>query len=127
MHIILVDWRIRKGQEKLFVGFWKSDLHIENRSHMIGEYLSEVNKPGDFLWIDWNMLSDSNEQLCTRYINVGIWQHASAFEQEVGSYFRPVEGRMPFEFELRRRALLTPKAWRTGLASLPKGDFLSDN
>lgn len=89
---------------------------------MIGEFLSQINQSSDFLWINWDLISEGSPADYTRYINVGIWSDAKAFEQEVSPYFDPAAGKLPFEFELRRRALLTPKAWRTGLAKLPLSD-----
>ena len=50
-HIVLIDWRIIKGQERTFEQYWTSILHIEDRSEMIGEFLSEVN-PGERLLLD---------------------------------------------------------------------------
>lgn len=58
----------------------------------------------------------------SRFINVGLWACAEAFSDQVGRYFNPANGKLPFEFELRRRALLTPACWRMGDWQLPRRD-----
>ena len=119
---MLVDWRIVKGEEDTFQYYWKSVLHIKNRVGMVGEFLSEPNAPSDYPWINWDLAAEQVSARCTRFINVGLWSDAKAFETEVSPYFAPGGSKLSFEYELRRRALLTPKAWRNGLAGMPNGD-----
>jgi hypothetical protein len=58
----------------------------------------------------------------SRFINVGLWASAEAFHEQIARYFDPAAGKRSFEFELRRRALLTPACWRVGDWRLPIRD-----
>ncbi len=118
MQIVLVDWFIKKGQESDFKAFWKCALPVEDRSMMIGEFLSEPTGHEKFEWVAW----DLRKADATRFINVGLWASAEAFHDQIGRYFNPAGGEKPFEFKLRRRALLTPACWRMGDWRLPIHD-----
>lgn len=119
MHIVFVDWKIIKGQENAFKDHWKVALPIQDRSRMVGEFLSEPTGHEHFPWITWDLRSQDG---VTRFINVGLWADAQAFDDQAGKYFNPSNGILPFEFELRRRALLTPRCWRMGAWELPVHD-----
>jgi len=58
----------------------------------------------------------------TRFINVGLWADAEAFHDQIGKYFNPAGGLLPFEFKLRLRALISPDCWRMGGWTLPTSD-----
>lgn len=118
MQIILVDWLIIKGQEKEFKSYWKAALPVEDRSLMVGEFLSEPTGHEKFPWLTWDLRNVN----ASRFINVGLWASAEAFHEQIGRYFNPAKGKEPFEFELRRRALLTPACWRMGDLPLPIHD-----
>lgn len=118
MQIVFVDWLITKGQEKEFKSYWKSALPIEDRSLMVGEFLNEPTGHEQFDWVTW----DLRDIQATRFINVGLWASAEAFHDQVGRYFNPAGGLLPFESRLRRRALLNPVCWRMGDWSLPIHD-----
>jgi hypothetical protein len=118
MQIVFVDWLIIKGQEKEFKAHWKAALPIEDRSMMVGEFLSEPTGNERFEWVTW----DLRDEGATRFINIGLWASAEAFHDQVGRYFNPAGGLLPFEFKLRRRALLTPTCWRMGDWALPIHD-----
>jgi hypothetical protein len=68
--------------------------------------------------VTWDLRGD---ETC-RFINVGLWASAEAFHEQVGRYFDPAKGVLPFELKLRRRALLTPACWRMGDWRLPIHD-----
>jgi hypothetical protein len=119
MHIVLVDWHIIVGKENEFLDHWKSALPIEDRSRMIGEFLSQPNGGVAFPWVTWDL---SVHEGVTRFVNVGLWADAEAFHDQVGRYFNPNGTMLPFEHELRRRALLEPRAWRMGHWRLPDND-----
>ncbi len=85
---------------------------------MVGEFLSEPTGHEKFPWVTWDL---RNEE-AARFINVGFWASAEAFHDQVGRYFDPAKGALPFEFKLRRRALLTPTCWRMGDWRLPIHD-----
>ena len=118
MQIVFVDWMIKKGQEKHFKEYWKSALPIEDRSMMVGEFLSEPTGQGTYPWVTWDLRDDE----ASRFINVGLWASAEAFHEQVGRYFDPAGGVLSFELTLRRRALLTPSCWRMGDWQLPIHD-----
>jgi len=122
MHIVLVDWKIIPGKEteEAFKKFWRSGLPVNDRSKMVGEFLSAVtSQSSEYPWITWN-LADSDKY--TRFVNVGLWADAAAFHGQIGQYFNPENGKMDFEFELRKRSLLSPECWRMGDWPLPKHD-----
>jgi hypothetical protein len=86
---------------------------------MIAEFLSEPTGNRNFSWITWDLRSDCG---VTRFINIGLWADAQDFQAQIGRYFNPAGGKLDFEFELRRRALLTPRCWRMGDWRLPIHD-----
>lgn len=118
MQIVFVDWLIKKGQESEFKSHWRSALPVNDRSMMVGEFLSEPTGHEKFPWVTWDLRDND----ATRFINVGLWSNAEAFHEQIGRYFNPAGGLLPFEFELRRRALLTPACWRMGDWALPIHD-----
>ena len=118
MQIVLVDWHIIKGMENDFKSYWRSALPIEDRSLMIGEFLSEPTGHEKFDWVTWDLRNED----ASRFINVGSWASAEAYHDQVGRYFNPEKGKLPFEFRLRQRALLSPACWRMGDWKLPIHD-----
>src|SRR4051812_1299117 len=40
--IILVEWSIKKGQEREFLDYWSTRATVEDRAGLIGEFLSRV-------------------------------------------------------------------------------------
>jgi hypothetical protein len=118
MQIVFVDWLIIKGQEKKFKDYWKAALPVEDRSMMVGEFLSEPTEHEKYNWVTWDLRRDE----ATRFINIGLWASAEAFHDQIGRYFNPAKGKEDFEFKLRRRALLTPACWRMGDWALPIHD-----
>ncbi len=85
---------------------------------MVGEFLSEPTGHELYEWITWDLRAANAK----KFINVGLWADADAFHDQIGRYFNPTAGKMPFEVELRRRALLTPAGWRMGNWHLPDHD-----
>ena len=121
MDIVLIDWRIKAGMTHAFLDYWRKTVTVEDRPKMIGEFLSEPSPKDSFPWITW----DLNEEIgagVVRYINVGLWADAAAFQDQIKNYFNPSSGPNEFEYELRRRALLKPKCWRMGDWKLPIHD-----
>ena len=119
MHIVFVDWKIIRGREEEFKEYWKTKVPVDDRSRMVGEFLSEPTVDDQFPWITWDL---RGEDEVTRFINVGLWADAQEFHAQIGRYFDPAGGKLEFEFELRRRALLTPQCWRMGDWRLPIHD-----
>lgn len=120
MVIVLVYWRILKGQEEDFKSYWRSELSVADRSRLSGEFLSEPTGHETYPWVTADIRSGSDD--FTAFINVGLWRDAEAFHEQIGQYFDPAKGKLDFEYELRTRALLTPHCWRLGTWPLPTID-----
>ena len=114
MRIVIVEWRIKKGQEATFLDYWSKTEAIEDRSGLIGEYLSHVEDQEDCLWITLEF----GEGWST-YVNVGVWSDAAAFREQVGPKINDQRPALPFEHQKRRRTFLCPDRWRVGDATLP--------
>jgi hypothetical protein len=120
MHIVLVEWKIKRGEEDRFRQYWRSEVPINDRSELVGEFLSAVTcKSEAYPWITW--FAEGNSDY-SHFINVAMWSNADAFHRQIGKYFDPASGPKDFEFELRRRSLLSPECWRMGDFTLPKHD-----
>ena len=78
MRIVLVEWRIIKGQENLF--------------------LSRVEDRKDFPWMTCELSPD-----WTCFVNVGLWRDADAFQAQIGWRLNDKRPKMSFEHERRRR------------------------
>ena len=52
MRIVLIEWRIKKGEEEQFLEYWSKRVPVPDRSGLIGEFLSRVEcqKQGGFKW-----------------------------------------------------------------------------
>lgn len=119
MQIVLVDWKIILGKEEAFKQDWKTSLPVNDRARMVGEFLSVISEETKYPWITWDLTVCDKY---TRFINVGLWADADAFQDQIGQYFNPDGGEKPYEFEIRRRALLSPECWRMGDWQLPVHD-----
>ena len=114
MRIVLVEWRIIKGQENLFMDYWSRREVIDDRSGLIGEFLSRVEDRATFSWITCDLSPD-----WTCFVNVGLWRDADAFQAQIGWRLDDKRPKLPFEFERRRRTFLGPQRWRFGDSELP--------
>ena len=114
MRIVLVEWRITKGQESLFLDYWSRRETIDDRSGLIGEFLSHVEDPGKFPWVTCELSPD-----WTCFVNVGLWRDADAFQAQIGCRLNDKRPKLPFEYERRRRTFLGPQRWRFGDTAIP--------
>lgn len=114
MRIVIVEWRIKKGQESAFMDYWSHNEAIEDRSGLIGEYLSHVETQNDCQWITLEF-----GEGWTTFVNVGFWSDADAFRRQVGPKIDDTRPPLPFEHEKRRRTFLCPDRWRVGGSTLP--------
>ena len=114
MRIVLVEWRIIKGQEDLFLDYWSRRETIEDRSGLIGEFLSRVEDRAAFPWLTCELSPD-----WTCFVNVGLWRDADAFCAQIGWRLDDRHPKMSFEYERRRRTFLGPQRWRFGGTELP--------
>jgi hypothetical protein len=114
MRIVLIEWRIRKGQEEQFLEYWSKRAVVQDRSGLIAEFLSRVESPQQYPWITWEL-----DECWTTFVNVGLWREASDFEEQIGRYMDDTRPPLAFEAERRRRVLVAPERWRTGGTNLP--------
>ena len=125
MIIVLINWRIAPTKVDEFLEHWKEKLSLEGKPGLVGEFLSKVEGQDFHNCITWNMEADNADNEAANvdhvsYVNVGIWSDADAFHTAVGQYMP--DGRktsLTFEAAPRRRAILSPEAWRIGQEQLP--------
>ena len=127
MIIALINWRIIPSEVESFLEEWMTKLPLNNAEGLIGEFLSKVEGTGFFSGITWEMEPDEKDDKAgwrsynyVSYVNVGFWATKEDFMNAVGKYMS--QGRSivkPFEAAPRRRAILTPEAWRRGAINLP--------
>jgi hypothetical protein len=108
-----------RAAKREFKQYWKSDLPINDRTGLVGEFLSQPSGHEKYRWVNWDLRSTDAS---TIFINVGLWKDAEAFHLQIGQYFNPQGGKLGFEYELRERALLSPACWRMGSWVLPGRD-----
>jgi hypothetical protein len=128
MIIVLINWRIVPEKEASFVEFWRSTLKLEGAEGLIGEFLSKVEKESFYEKVTWGM--EPSEQEADKsfwnalsyvsFVNVGLWASLEQFDFAVGKLMN-TDPRAMNEFEAapRRRAVLTPAAWRMGSSAIP--------
>jgi len=114
LRIVVVEWKIKKGRECDFLAYWSTRSTIPNRSGLVGEFLSDIDKQP---WVNWNL-----DESWTTFYNIGIWREAADFQDQIGKYID--NSRPPLEFEAARRTrvFLAPEAWRVGGTGLPAAD-----
>src|SRR4051794_41966407 len=79
MRIVLIEWRIRKGQEEQFLEYWSKRAVVQDRSGLIAEFLSRVESPQQYPWITWDL-----DERWTTFVNVGLWRGGAGFEGQNG-------------------------------------------
>src|SRR5215213_6049683 len=114
MRIVLIEWRIRKGQEEQFLEYWSKRALVQDRSGLIAEFLSRVESPQQYPWITWEL-----DERWTMFVNVGLWREASDFEEQIGRYMDDTRPRMAFEAARRRRVMGFP-LWSGGFCKEPQ-------
>lgn len=127
MIIVLINWRILEGFEGKFLQSWKTDFKLGNPKGLVGEFISKVEGPAYFDKINWEMESSSHEdtsiwksQRHVSFVNVGVWDTLENFNSAVGHLMnRDSRDMKEFEAAPRRRAVLSPEAWRIGEGKLP--------
>jgi hypothetical protein len=93
----------------------------------VGEYLSRPLSEHE-VGFECSLLGANAGDEYVPYFNVGIWDSLDAFHQQVIEPF--VEQRTEkyeFEYEPRKRMILSPQLWRVGDAHLPTDDRLQSD
>jgi hypothetical protein len=115
--IILVEWRIKKGREAEFLEYWSTRATIEDRTGLVGEFLSRVEDQNQFPWMVWNL-----DPAWTTFVNVGFWRNGADFQQQIGRFIDNSRPPLAFEADKRRRVLVAPERWRIGATPLISSD-----
>ena len=118
--IILVEWRIKKGREDEFLDYWSTRATIEDRTGLVGEFLSRVEDQNQFPWMVWNL-----DPAWTTFVNVGVWRNGADFQQQIGRFIDNSRPPLAFEADKRRRVLVAPERWRIGATPLLSSDHPS--
>ena len=120
MVIALIHWKIEPDRVEEFLEFWQKKAVVQDRSGLVGEFLSEVGDAGEFPWVTWDLAD--REGVYRSYVNVGLWRNADDFHHQIARYFNDDTAPESFESERRVRAILRPLHWRVGYAELPIQD-----
>ena len=123
MLIALIHWRIKPDQDSIdaFLTYWQTRNTIDDRSGLMGEFLSDSLSMKDHPYITWHLDSESLGDFKS-YVTVGIWGDAAAFKSLIEPYFNDERPMLPFEMYRRRRVVFNPVHWRIGEAHLPIDD-----
>ena len=118
--IVLVEWRIKKGREDEFLDYWSTRATVEDRTGLVGEFLSRVEDQNQFPWMVWNL-----DPAWTTFVNVGVWRNGADFQQQIGRFIDNSRPPLAFEADKRRRVLVAPERWRIGATPLISSDHPS--
>lgn len=123
MFIAVIHWRVKPEQEALeaFRDHWNKRNRINDRTGLIGEFLSEALPSKDYPYITWQLDAESLGNFKS-YVTVGLWADAAAFLREVAQYFNDDAPMLSFEKYRRRRVVFTPVGQRIGKDTLPTTD-----
>jgi hypothetical protein len=121
--IALIHWRIRPDEQNVsdFLDHWRTRNTIDDRSGLIGEFLSDQLPVKDHPYITWHLDAESLGNFRS-YVTVGIWRDEPAFEEAVARYFNDERPLLSFEKYRRRRVVFRPVEWRVGGEPLPTVD-----
>lgn len=120
MVIVLIHWKIKPDLVDKFLKYWRTKVVVQDRKGLIGEFLSEACHTSEFSWITWDLTGC--EGVYRSFINVGMWDNAEDFREQIGKYFEGKAQPKDFEYEMRTRTVLRPTCWRIGDSSLPLHD-----
>lgn len=118
LRIVVVHWKIKPGREAEFLEYWSTRSVVEDRSGLVGEYLSSIEDRGRAPWINWSTLDPAY----VHYFNVGLWQDVDSFQSQIGRFIDNSRPSLPFEAARRERVFLVPERWRAGRSPLPAAD-----
>jgi len=124
MVIVIIHWKIHPGEEsrRQFLQHWKETLTIEERSHLVGEYLSEPLS-ADQVQFPCTVLNIPPSPSYQSFFNVGIWEDVASFKRQIiDPYVGYTPKIQPFEYQFRERMVLAPLSWRAGEYPLPRAD-----
>ena len=104
LFIILVQWFIKPAPQTIeaFQQFWATQVPVNDRTHLIGEFLSNI-VPGQQLPYPVHLLAPDVEVEHVTFVNVGIWRDERAFETAIGQYIPTNGSLLDFEAAPRKR------------------------
>lgn len=120
MVIALIHWKIKPDLVSEFLHYWQEEAVIQDRNGLIGEFLSEACDASKFPWITWDLTGC--EGVYRSFINVGLWDNADDFHDQIAKYFVASGEPKSFEHKERTRTILRPTRWRIGDSNLPLHD-----
>lgn len=120
MVIALIHWKIKLDAVSTFLDYWQEKAVVQDREGLIGEFLSEACHTSEFPWITWHLTG--HEGVYRSFVNVGIWNNAEDFRDQIGKYFEGKAEPEDFEYKMRTRTILRPRHWRIGDSNLPLHD-----
>lgn len=118
LRIVVVHWKIKPGREAEFLDYWGTRSVVEDRTGLVGEYLSSIEDRERAPWINWSTLDPAY----THYFNVGLWRDVDAFQDQIGKFIDNSRPPLAFEGAKRERVFLVPERWRAGRSALPAND-----
>ena len=123
MIIVLIHWRIKPDEKSIadFLKYWREEASINDRTGLVGEFLSEAAKMKDYPYITW-LLDPDHLGNFKSFVNVGIWTDGGSFYEQVAKNFNDENPMKPFEAHRRRRLVTKPDSWRIGGSTLPTSD-----
>ena len=127
MVIVIIHWKIHPHEEalRMFLDHWRDTLTIEERSHLVGEYLSRplTAEEAQFPCVSMSAPPSANYK---SYFNVGIWKDLESFRQQIIlPYVTSKPKTASFEYEYRERMVLSPVSWRAGRHGPPDADHFA--
>lgn len=121
MILVLIHWRIKPddASEAAFFEFWTRVAKIDDKTNLIGEFLSAPVPASQFPFLVDDLSAGHSQGNCRHFINVGAWKDWESFNDQVGKFMDDAKPMKEFEAERRTRTILAPKQWRVGAAALP--------
>ena len=122
MVIVIIHWRIKPTQEAedAFFNYWANVAKIDDKSHLVGEFLSAPLPAKDFPFRVDDLTFGHGVLDCRHFLNIGFWKDRESFHEQVGQNMKDDTGIESFEADRRTRTILTPKQWRMGKWKLPE-------
>ena len=120
--IVIIHWWIKPTaqSEVEFLDFWVNKAKIKDKSKLTGEFLSQPLPAADFDYRVNDFSAEDTDENVRHFMNVGIWESAEAFHEEVGHNFNDSDPIENFEAKRRTRTILKPREYRIGCHPLPK-------
>lgn len=124
MIIVIIHWRIHPNNVSRadFFEYWKKNLEIEDKTNLVGEFLSKPLSASEANFACLTMNSEASDDY-ESFFNIGIWKDLASFEKEIIKPFVGDKSTIEaFEYQYRERMILEPQSRRIGNFNLPEDD-----